>query len=49
VNIWGDCLATSSCEVGSVEPKLQRRWDTASDLLATAAKGLRELRAPGSN
>jgi hypothetical protein len=41
VNLWGDCLASSSCDVGSVEPKLQRRWDIASDLLSTAQEGLR--------
>jgi hypothetical protein len=47
VNIWGDCLADASCEVASVEARLQRRWDAASDLLSTAAAGLRELGSAG--
>jgi hypothetical protein len=44
VNIWGDCLADASCEVASVEPRLQRRWDSASGLLSEASEGLRGLR-----
>lgn len=41
-NTWGDCLASVSCGTGSVEPKLQRRWALASDLLSSAQRGLRD-------
>lgn len=44
VNTWGDCLATAFCDPESVEPKLQREWAQASDLLSEAQTGLRELR-----
>ncbi len=44
VNTWGECLATTSCDSESVEPQLQRRWARASDLLASAQSGLRQLR-----
>jgi hypothetical protein len=47
VNLWGDCLATTSCEVESVEPRLQRRWDAASDLLSAATDDLRDLTPRG--
>jgi hypothetical protein len=47
VNVWGDCLADAACEVASVEPRLQRRWDAASDLLSTAAAELRALGSAG--
>ncbi len=40
-NEWGDCLATPSCDTDSIEPKLQREWEGASDLLAEARAGLR--------
>ena len=40
-NSWGDCLATASCEISAVEPKLQRRWALASDLVSRAQRGLR--------
>lgn len=43
VNIWGDCLATPSCDPGSVEPKLQRKWEAAGDLISSAQSGLRDL------
>jgi hypothetical protein len=42
-NTWGDCLATASCDPESVEPRLQRGWEEASDLLAEARGGLRKL------
>lgn len=42
-NAWGDCLATTSCDPESIEPKLQREWEKASDLLSAARKGLRNL------
>lgn len=42
-NTWGDCLATPSCNPASVEPKLQRRWETAGDMISTAQRGLRSL------
>jgi hypothetical protein len=43
VNAWGDCLATPSCDLGSVEPKLQRQWEEAGDLISSAQNGLRDL------
>jgi hypothetical protein len=42
-NTWGDCLATIHCDPEAVEPKLQRKWEEASDLLSEAKSGLREL------
>lgn len=39
-NVWGDCLAAVACQTESVEPKLQRRWALASDLLSSAQAGL---------
>lgn len=42
-NTWGNCLATTSCDSEAVEPKLQRGWEQASDLLAEAQSGLRDL------
>ncbi len=38
-NTWGDCLASAACQTESIEPKLQRRWALASDLLSTAQSG----------
>jgi hypothetical protein len=35
-NTWGNCLATASCDTESIEPKLQRKWARASDLLSRA-------------
>lgn len=40
-NAWGDCLATTACDTESVEPKLQRRWALASELLSTAQRAMR--------
>jgi hypothetical protein len=40
-NQWGDCLAILSCDTESIEPKLQRTWAEASDLLTAAQEGLR--------
>lgn len=45
-NAWGDCLAVVSCETASVEPRLQREWARAADLLSTARRGLRGPGAP---
>jgi hypothetical protein len=42
-NEWGNCLASSSCDPESIEPKLQREWERASDQLAQARNGLRDL------
>ena len=39
-NAWGECLATASCELETVEPRLQRQWDRASGLLSSAQAGL---------
>ena len=39
-NVWGDCLSTAVCETEAIEPKLQRRWALASDLLTSARSGL---------
>lgn len=41
-NIWGDCLASASCETESLETTLQRKWALASDLLSSAQQGLRD-------
>ena len=45
VNVWGDCLASASCDPESVEPRLQRKWRRASGFLSTAESGLRDLRS----
>lgn len=42
-NEWGDCLASSACDPASIEPKLQREWQRASNRLARARAGLRDL------
>lgn len=42
-NEWGECLASSSCDLESVEPGLQREWERASDRVARAQRGLRDL------
>jgi hypothetical protein len=42
-NEWGNCLANASCDPDSIEPKLQREWGHASDQLARAQSGLRDL------
>lgn len=42
-NEWGNCLTNSSCDPESIEPKLQRDWERASDQLARARAGLRDL------
>lgn len=42
-NTWGDCLASASCDPEAVEPKLQRKWAEASNLLSSAQSGLRNL------
>jgi hypothetical protein len=42
-NTWGDCLATTSCDLESVEPDLQREWQQASNFLSSAQRGLRGL------
>lgn len=42
-NVWGDCLASVRCATEEVEPKLQRRWSLASDLLSSAQRGLRAM------
>jgi hypothetical protein len=39
-NAWGDCLATASCDSESIEPRLQRKWTTASDALSEAQRNL---------
>lgn len=39
-NTWGDCLSTASCSTESIEPRLQRKWAIASDLLTFAQSGL---------
>jgi hypothetical protein len=43
-NTWGECLATASCNPASIEPRLQREWEEASDLLSAARSGLQNLR-----
>lgn len=39
-NQWGECLATASCKISSIEPQLQRKWEQASDQLSDARSGL---------
>lgn len=39
-NAWGECLATASCELETVEPRLRRQWARASDLLSSARAGI---------
>jgi hypothetical protein len=41
VNTWGNCLATASCDPESIESELQREWERASDLIASAQRGMR--------
>lgn len=43
VNAWGNCLASASCGSKSVEPRLQRKWAEAADLISEAKSGLRDL------
>jgi hypothetical protein len=43
VNAWGECLATASCNPESVEPELQRLWESAADRVSSAQSGLRRL------
>lgn len=40
-NSWGDCLAESSCDPGSIEANLQRKWEQAANQLGEATEGLR--------
>ena len=42
-NIWGDCLATPSCNSESIEPQLQRRWAAASEQISKAQDNLQAL------
>jgi hypothetical protein len=35
-NVWGECLATAACATASIEPRLQRKWEQASELLSAA-------------
>lgn len=42
-NQWGNCLAAAACDPDSIEPKLQREWERASNRLAQAQRGLRGL------
>jgi hypothetical protein len=45
VNLWGECLADVSCPAGSVEPKLQHKWQVASHWLSEAHLGSRGVQA----
>lgn len=40
-NLWGNCLASSSCEPSSIEARLQREWEESSELLSRARSALR--------
>ncbi|MET0304923.1 MAG: hypothetical protein ABW196_01690 [Solirubrobacterales bacterium] len=42
-NVWGSCLASSSCDSESIEPELQREWERASNQVTQAQSGLRDL------
>jgi hypothetical protein len=44
-NTWGDCLADASCAPESIEARLQRGWERASESLALAHRGLRRAEA----
>jgi hypothetical protein len=39
-NSWGDCLAESSCDPGSIEANLQRSWEQAANLLGEATEAV---------
>jgi len=39
-NSWGDCLATTSCDIAQVEPELKRRWAQASRFLSLAESSI---------
>ncbi|MEX0973558.1 MAG: hypothetical protein WDZ46_09925 [Solirubrobacterales bacterium] len=39
-NSWGDCLAAGSCNPGSIEANLQRKWEQAANQLGEATGGL---------
>lgn len=39
-NSWGDCLAESSCDPGSIEANLQRRWEQAANQLGEATEAI---------
>ncbi len=43
-NVWGDCLATVTCNTRSIEPRLQRKWALAEKRLALAQSGLNPAR-----
>jgi hypothetical protein len=42
-NEWGGCLAEPSCDSRALEPRLQRRWAKAANLIGEARSGLRDL------
>lgn len=37
-NAWGECLADASCTTATIEPVLQRKWQSASHHLSEARK-----------
>jgi hypothetical protein len=45
-NAWGVCLTGSSCDSGSIDPRLQRRWERAAGLLGSALAKARRSAAP---
>jgi hypothetical protein len=44
-NVWGNCLATVTCNTRSIEPRLQRQWALAGKRLAIAEDGLSPRRS----
>jgi hypothetical protein len=40
-NLWGNCLASTSCAADSIEARLQREWEGAAELISQARNGLR--------
>lgn len=42
-NEWGDCIDELSCDLDAIDPKLQRLWHDAGDLLADADDGISQL------
>jgi hypothetical protein len=39
-NLWGNCLANTSCDPSSIEATLQREWEESSALLSRARRAL---------
>lgn len=42
-DLWGDCIDDYTCDTDSIDPRLQRLWGQASDLMSDAKDGIGEL------